>query len=124
LIIGKNVPSGISYDFLSGNTLDFLTPEESMMKWNAKRLRQHGQGMTEYIIIVALIAVAAIAVYQLFGATVRNQTAGVAMEVAGGNGQPAIDKAKAAATKATTVAADAQKNSLSTYGNQAEAGQQ
>jgi type IV pilus assembly protein PilA len=94
------------------------------MKWNAKRSRQHGQGMTEYIIIVALIAVAAIAVYQLFGATVRNQTAGVAMEVAGGNGQAAIDKAKAAATKATTVAADSQKNSLSTYGNQAEAGKQ
>jgi hypothetical protein len=43
------------------------------------------------------------------------------MEVAGGNGQPAIDKAKAAAAKAGTVAADAQKNSLSTYGNQAEA---
>jgi Flp pilus assembly pilin Flp len=30
-----------------------------------------GQGMTEYIIIVALIAVAAIGIYRLFGDTVR-----------------------------------------------------
>jgi Flp pilus assembly pilin Flp len=80
--------------------------------------------MTEYIIIVALIAVAAIAVYQLFGATVRNQTAGIAQEVAGGNGQASIEKAKAAASKAGTVASDASKNSLSTYGNQADAGKQ
>lgn len=94
------------------------------MKCYRYQLKQRGQGMTEYIIIVALIAVAAIAVYQLFGATVRNQTAGIAMEVAGGNGQTAIDKAKASATKASTVAADAEKNSLSTYGNQSEAGKQ
>jgi Flp pilus assembly pilin Flp len=46
------------------------------MKRITQKLRQGGQGMTEYIIIVALIAVAAIAVYQLFGATVRNQTGG------------------------------------------------
>ena len=56
-----------------------------MRKRIARTSKQRGQGMTEYIIIVALIAVAAIAVYQLFGATVRNQTAGVAMEVAGTN---------------------------------------
>ncbi|MBC7513376.1 MAG: hypothetical protein H7234_02935, partial [Herminiimonas sp.] len=36
--------------------------------------RQRGQGMTEYIVIVALIAVAAIGVYQLFGQVVRSQT--------------------------------------------------
>ena len=95
-----------------------------MRKRNVRASKQQGQGMTEYIIIVALIAVAAIAVYQLFGATVRNQTAGVAMEVAGTNGQPAIDKAKSAASKAASVASDAEKNSLSTYGNQAEAGKQ
>jgi len=72
----------------------------------------------------SLIASPKVAVYQLFGATLRNQTAGVAMEVAGTNGQPAIDKAKAAASKAASVAADAEKNSLSTYGNQADAGKQ
>lgn len=45
--------------------------------------QQRGQGMTEYIIIVALIAVAAIATYQFFGQTVRNQTASIAQEIAG-----------------------------------------
>ena len=45
--------------------------------------QQRGQGMTEYIIIVALIAVGAIAVYQYFGQTVRNQTAAIATEIAG-----------------------------------------
>jgi Flp pilus assembly pilin Flp len=35
------------------------------MKRISQKIRQRGQGMTEYIIIVALIAVAAIAVYQL-----------------------------------------------------------
>ncbi|MGE4371268.1 MAG: hypothetical protein AB7E12_16505, partial [Burkholderiaceae bacterium] len=44
---------------------------------------QRGQGMTEYVIVVALVAVAAIAVYQLFGQVVRSQTAAMAMELAG-----------------------------------------
>jgi Flp pilus assembly pilin Flp len=56
--------------------------------------RIRGQGMTEYIIIVALIAVAAIGVYNLFGATVRNQTAGMAAALVG-----APDEAKAANDK-------------------------
>lgn len=80
--------------------------------------------MTEYIIIVALIAVAAIAVYQLFGATIRNQTAGIAMEVAGKNGTAAIAQSATAATKAETAAKDAAKNSLSSYGDQATTGKQ
>ncbi|GMR08490.1 MAG: membrane protein [Gammaproteobacteria bacterium] len=45
--------------------------------------RSLGQGMTEYIIIVALIALAAIAVYSLFGKTVRSQVGGMAQELAG-----------------------------------------
>ena len=48
--------------------------------------KQRGQGMTEYIIIVAMIAIAAIAVYQYFGQTVRNQTAAMAQELAGEDG--------------------------------------
>ena len=42
---------------------------------------QAGQGMTEYIIIVALIAVAAIGVYSFFGQTIRGQMAGMAQEI-------------------------------------------
>ena len=57
---------------------------------------QRGQGMTEYIIIVALIAVAAIAVYQFFGQTIRSQTAGIAKEVAGQSATTAIQGAQTA----------------------------
>ena len=38
-----------------------------------KKCNQLVQGMTEYIIIVALIAVSAIGVYSFFGQTIRNQ---------------------------------------------------
>lgn len=48
------------------------------------RTRQAGQGMTEYIIIVALVAVAAISVYNLFGDTVRGQVGDLAAELGGG----------------------------------------
>lgn len=53
-----------------------------MMKLN-KRLHQLGQGMTEYIVIVALIAVAAIGVYQAFGDIIRGQTSVAASTLAG-----------------------------------------
>lgn len=50
----------------------------------SKRLAR-GQGMTEYIIIVALIAVAAIGVYSMFGDTVKKQTGAMAAALAGNN---------------------------------------
>ena len=40
-----------------------------------------GQGMTEYILIVALIAVAAIAVVKIFGKTIQNQFSKAAKSV-------------------------------------------
>ncbi len=43
-------------------------------------VKQLGQGMTEYIIIVALIAIAAIAAYGFFGDTLRSQVGGMASE--------------------------------------------
>jgi Flp pilus assembly pilin Flp len=48
------------------------------------KLRQLGQGMTEYIIIVALIAIAAIAVYGFFGDAIRGQVGAMTTELAGG----------------------------------------
>jgi Flp pilus assembly pilin Flp len=66
--------------------------------------KQRGQGMTEYIIIVALIAVAAIGTYTLFGQTLRNQTAGLALEMSGQSGAPAIANANTNATTASTNA--------------------
>lgn len=66
------------------------------------RNKQRGQGMTEYIIIVALIAVAAIAVYQFFGQTIRSQTSGIALEISGKSATPAVTNAQAAAELAVT----------------------
>lgn len=64
--------------------------------------RQCGQGMTEYIIIVALVAVAAIGVYQYFGQVMRSQTAAVAKELAGEDGTAQTKAAKNAAQGASS----------------------
>ncbi len=79
------------------------------------RKAQLGQGMTEYIIIVALIAVAAIGVYSYFGQTLRSQTAGIASEIAGKDSSDNIKKAQTAATTAGEKA-EATK-SLNSYGS-------
>ena len=71
--------------------------------------------MTEYLIIVALIAVAAIATFAFFGRTVREQMAGLSTEVAGKSAATQITQAQAAATSANT-AANKDKN-LSKYTN-------
>jgi Flp pilus assembly pilin Flp len=70
----------------------------------SQQLRQRGQGMTEYIVIVALVAVAAIGVYSLLGQTIRNQTAGLAAEIAGTGSQTQIDNAAQTAGDASTAA--------------------
>ncbi len=44
---------------------------EKMQQARGDRRRQRGQGMTEYIIIVALIAIATIAVVTIFGTNIR-----------------------------------------------------
>ena len=87
-------------------------------KSNMLRAQQVGQGMTEYIIIVALIAVAAIGVYSYFGQTLRQQTAGMAAEMAGKDSTESITKAGTAAGKAST-SAEATK-SLGSYGSAKE----
>lgn len=57
------------------------------MKTNKKQLRNlrksRGQGMTEYIIIVALIAIAAIGVITLFGDNIRKLFGASAAALAG-----------------------------------------
>jgi len=67
-------------------------------------LRQKGQGMMEYVIIVAMIAVAAIGVYSMFGKTIRDQTAGLAHEVAGKDAKSELADAKTASDKAASRA--------------------
>lgn len=82
------------------------------------RKYQLGQGMTEYIIIVALIAVAAIGVYSYFGQTLRSQTAGIASEIAGQDSAANITKAQTSAGKAGDTAEKTK--SLGSYGSAAE----
>ncbi|MBW2939436.1 pilus assembly protein [Zhongshania aquimaris] len=82
------------------------------------RCQQLGQGMTEYIIVVALIAVAAIGVFRLFGDTLREQMGGLAQEMSGQSGTDQISKAQDAADSAVDQANT--KKDLSNYssGNQ------
>lgn len=83
-----------------------------------KRTKQLGQGMTEYIIIVALVAVSAIAVYQLFGQVIRSQTAAMAKELAGEDGSEQSRAAQAAAdTAAGQTAAKTLKSFTGNAGN-------
>jgi len=72
--------------------------------------------MTEYIIIVALVAIAAIAGFSYFGKTIRNQTAAMSESVAG-NQKEAVDAVKAAQTAAGVAKNEAGKGdrNLKTY---------
>ncbi len=76
--------------------------------------KQRGQGMTEYIIIVALIAIAAIAAFSYFGQSVRSQTAGMALEIAGQSSDKAVEKAQSAANSA--IEQGSAKKGLADYG--------
>jgi len=51
--------------------------------------KQVGQGMTEYIIIVALIAIAAVSAAGFFGGRVQAQFVSLGQEIAGEAGNPA-----------------------------------
>ena len=53
---------------------------------SAKR-RITGQGMTEYIIVVALIAIACIGAVGAFGDVIGNQFANMSAKMTGGSGQ-------------------------------------
>jgi Flp pilus assembly pilin Flp len=82
--------------------------EREILFMNVRKLsKERGQGMTEYIIIVALIAVAAIGVYSYFGQTVRNQTAAIAQEVSGQDSANVIQSSKDSANTAKSKAAAA-----------------
>ncbi len=63
-------------------------------------IKQIGQGMTEYIIIVALIAIAAIAIYGIFGETVREQMGVMTEELSGTESTIATDAEAGAAGQA------------------------
>lgn len=80
---------------------------------NAKNIR--GQGMSEYLIIVGLIAVAGIGVMGLFGSSVQNQLGGMASAIGGGGQQSAGQQAAATAGNQAQTTASSSNNSLSTW---------
>jgi pilus assembly protein Flp/PilA len=57
-----------------------------------KKLKRRGQGMTEYVIVVALIAIAAIGVITLFGDNIR-KLFGMSADALAGN-EPTDDRTK------------------------------
>ena len=82
--------------------------------------KQKGQGMVEYIIIVALIAIAAIGVYSQFGKAIRGQMAGMTNELAGEDAKAGIDEAKKSADAAIQLGQT--KTSLKDYNATASQG--
>lgn len=70
-------------------------------------IRQTGQGMSEYLIITALIAIAGIGVVGFLGDSINNQMASMSQEIAGQDGSAATGKAKTAGSSAETTAGKA-----------------
>ena len=71
-----------------------------MFKKTSNKSLQRGQGMTEYIIIVGVIAIAAIGAFGYFGSTVESQIGGMAKELAGGDATNARIQAEQQADQA------------------------
>lgn len=85
----------------------------------AARRRIRGQGMTEYIIVVALVAIAAVAAVSFFGAAVKGQFVQLGGELLGERDDTGI----AAAREAGEAAGERNgASSLSDYGNAGGAG--
>ena len=80
------------------------------MKMGTKRRkplhRQAGQGMAEYIIIVALVAVAGLATWELVGSSIGQSAAGVASAIAGTDASVIRSQAQGTATDAANQAAE------------------
>ena len=68
--------------------------------------KQLGQGLTEYTIIVALVAIGAIGLHNMFGKTIRDQTPATACGLAGSKAC-STGQSATAGTDATTSKTDA-----------------
>lgn len=75
--------------------------------------RQVGQGMAEYIIIVALVAVAGLATWELVGSSIGQSAAGVASAIAGTDASAIRNEAQTTATEASSTAGETE--NLSNY---------
>lgn len=64
-----------------------------------------GQGMSEYLIIIGLVAVAGIGVMSFFGQSIQHQVAGMSTVISGDVATTEIAASKASAAAASTSAA-------------------
>ena len=78
------------------------------MRQRMLRKKSRGQGMTEYIIIVALVAIAAIGVITVFGENIRMMF---------GNAADALAGSTAMNYQAGSAAAQATKKTLTNFAN-------
>ena len=86
-------------------------------KTNSKKVT--GQGMSEYLIIVGLLAVAGIVAMGLMGSSIRTSLSGLAVELAGGDATDTRSAAEGIAGQASAAATE--RRSLSSYvGSNAE----
>ena len=97
-----------------------LYGKTEMKLFNSSKKRMLGQGMTEYIIIVALIAIAAIGVFSQFGNVVRGQVGAMAAELGGTSGKTSNNNATQAGEKAETIGQ--KKQDLSSFSEAAREG--
>jgi Tfp pilus assembly protein PilV len=88
------------------------------MTLSSRHAPQRGQGMTEYIIIVALIAASAIGVYTYFGRTVQHQTASLAQSLAGQEAKATQENTAAISNAGEATSSAVQKSNLANYGGQ------
>jgi pilus assembly protein Flp/PilA len=64
------------------------------MRLHKNILNENGQGLIEYLVIVALVAVAGIAVMKVVGQNVRAQFANVADAIQGNTGKAKLDEVR------------------------------
>lgn len=79
------------------------------------RRRIKGQGMTEYIIIVALIAIASIVAVSFFGSSVKASFLALGSDLIGGTKVDKVATTQASFTKAETTAKEV--TTLKSYNN-------
>jgi len=91
---------------------------KTVVKRKQRLSRQAGQGMAEYIIIVALVAVAGLATWELVGSSIGQSAAGVASAIAGTDASAIRDEAQTTATEASDQAANNENLSDYADGNQ------
>ena len=84
---------------------------------NGQPRRIQGQGMTEYIIVVALIALAAVVAVGYFGTAVQSQFVAMGQELVGGEGKQTLTAAVTEGKKQEGKAAVAAKLGTYTDGN-------